>query len=87
MNLREIINKNNGLLPIRVTPNASHNRIELPDQITDPVRIYLTTTPENGKANKDAIKLLAKELKIAKSSLCLIKGEKSRFKTISVDLA
>lgn len=72
-------------IKVRVTPKASANRVvkgegpEAPDY-----KVYVTTVPEDGKANKVVLKLLAKELGVAKSSLEIIRGELSRDKTIRV---
>jgi uncharacterized protein YggU (UPF0235/DUF167 family) len=50
---------------VRVTPNASSARI-VPDYDEDgalSLRVYVTTQPEDGKANKAVIALLSKTLK------------------------
>ena len=48
-------------LPIRVTPKASANRIRIDQHPAGPrVRVDVTATPEDGKANKQVIKLLVK---------------------------
>ena len=48
------------------------------------LKIYLTAIPVDGKANKELIKLLAKELKIRKSKIAIIKGEKKSEKIIEI---
>ncbi|MBW6440514.1 DUF167 domain-containing protein [Patescibacteria group bacterium] len=48
------------------------------------LKIYLTAVPVDGKANKELVKLLAKELKIAKSKITIIKGEKKSEKIIEI---
>ncbi|MCK5491294.1 MAG: DUF167 domain-containing protein [Candidatus Pacebacteria bacterium] len=48
------------------------------------LRVYLTAVPVDGKANKELIKLLAKELKIGKSRIAIIKGEKKSEKIIEI---
>ena len=40
-----------------------------------------TLTPEDGKANKQIIRLLAKELGLPKSTITMIRGHTSRDKT------
>ena len=50
------------------------------------IKIYVTAVPENGKANKAIINLIAKELKIAKSQLKLIRGETSKEKWFELNL-
>jgi uncharacterized protein YggU (UPF0235/DUF167 family) len=68
-------------IALRVTPKASRNAIT---RDGDDLRIYVTTVPENGKANTAVIKLLAKALGIPKSSLTLIRGETSRDKVFQI---
>lgn len=69
-------------IALRVTPKASSNRItELDGQI----RVYVTTVPENGKANVVVQKLLAKALGVPKSRLLLLSGQTSRDKVFRVD--
>jgi len=74
------------VLHVRVTPKASSNRIkiEASEDRSALIRVYVTTVPEDGKANDAVIKLLAKELGIAKSSLAITHGETSRNKTIKI---
>ncbi len=73
-------------LQVRVTPRASSERIVVEKQASgDPLyRIYVTIVPEDGKANKAVIKLLAKYLGVSKSSLEIIRGETSRDKVVGV---
>lgn len=48
------------------------------------IRVYVTTVPENGRANTAVQKLLAKQLGLAKSRLTLIRGQTSRDKVFRV---
>jgi uncharacterized protein YggU (UPF0235/DUF167 family) len=64
-------------ITVRVTPKASRNRIV---QESDTLRVYVTTVPENGKANAVVQKLLAKALGVPKSALTLRRGETARDK-------
>jgi len=73
-------------LIIRVTPKASRNYIKveyLPDG-QKLLRVYVTVPPEDGKANKAVIELLAKELGVAKSSLKITQGLTTRDKVITI---
>lgn len=74
-------------LKLRVTPNASANKIttETDEQGATTYRVYVTVPPEDGKANVAVIKLLAKHLGVAKSSLTIIRGETGRDKIIRLD--
>lgn len=73
-------------LYIRVTPKASAERIK-PELQPDGrllLRVYVTTVPENGKANEAVIKLLSKAMKLFKSSFTIVQGELSKDKMIKV---
>lgn len=74
-------------LSVRVTPKASANRIK-PEQRADGsllLRVYVTVVPEDGKANKAVIALLAKELGIAKSRLTITHGLADKNKIIRIE--
>ena len=73
-------------LEVRVTPNASAERIVEEDNGADSIRyrVYVTTIPEGGKANKRMLKILAKHLGLAPSSLEIAQGKTSRDKIIAV---
>ena len=64
-------------IAVRVTPKASRNKVEVVQGL---VRIHVTVVPEDGKANKAVIKLLAQALGVAKSRLELVRGASSRDK-------
>ncbi|MBL4589883.1 MAG: DUF167 domain-containing protein [Alphaproteobacteria bacterium] len=70
-----------------MTPNASSNRIKIEalDGGEKILGVYVTTVTKSGKANKAVIELLAKHLGIAKSKLTLIRGQKHKNKTFSVE--
>ncbi|WP_270728345.1 DUF167 domain-containing protein [Shimia sp. Alg240-R146] len=68
-------------IAVRVTPKASRNAVVVQD---DGIRVYVTVVPEGGKANAAVMKLLAKEIGIAKSRLKLIRGDTARDKVFRV---
>ena len=72
-------------LPVRVTPKASANRIRIEERVGENqrVRVDVTVAPEDGKANKQVIKLLAKELRMPKSALTIKHGFTNRYKIIA----
>lgn len=73
------------LLSLRVTPNASADRVEGTEQRDDDtavLRIRVTAVPDKGKANAAVIALLAKTLGIPKSTITLVAGETARLKTL-----
>jgi uncharacterized protein (TIGR00251 family) len=68
-------------IAVRVTPKASRDRILVEDGA---IRVYVTTVPEDGKANKAVVKLLSKALGVPKTRLDLIRGATSRDKVFRI---
>ncbi|MGA1845596.1 DUF167 domain-containing protein [Deferribacter abyssi] len=48
-------------------------------------KIRIVSSPVEGAANKELIKFLSKKLGISKSKVKIIRGEKSRVKTLEID--
>ena len=69
-------------IEVRVSPRASQNRI-LRDE--SGIRVYVTAAPTDGEANEAVQALLAKQLKISKSSVQLARGETARNKIYDID--
>ena len=68
-------------IAVRVTPKASRDRIVVEE---GQIKVYVTTVPEDGKANAAVQKLLAKALGVPKSRLTLIRGQTSRDKVFRI---
>jgi uncharacterized protein (TIGR00251 family) len=69
-------------LSIHLHPNAKQNKIEV--QTDGSFEIWVAAQPEDNKANKACIKLLAKHYKVAPSRLEIVRGFTSRHKTIKI---
>jgi len=71
---------------IHVTPKAAADKIILrkKENSATEIRLYVTTAPENGKANKAVIQALSKALGISKSAIEIVRGETTRTKTIKI---
>ncbi len=71
----------------RVTPNARRNGIgglhESPTG-APALGIFVSVPPEKGKANKAAIAILAKALKVPKSAISVAVGETARDKVFKI---
>ncbi len=67
---------------IRVISSAKKSFIK-PDG--DILKVYITQPAVDGKANKALVSFLAKHFKISKSKIQIIKGLKSRNKTIKIE--
>ena len=70
------------VLNISVTPKSSRSLVVADDEAN--IKDYLNSPPVEGKANKECIALISKKLKIPKSRVSIVKGEKGRSKRIEV---
>ena len=73
---------------LRVTPNAGRDAFEGFETLadgTEVLRIRVAAVPDKGKANAAVIALLAKTLRLPKSSITLLSGETARLKTVRID--
>lgn len=68
-------------ISVRVTPKAARDRIVAEGGA---IRVYVTTVPEDGKANKAVVKLLSKALGLPKTRLDLIRGATARDKVFRI---
>lgn len=74
------------IIHIRLTPTASANRIGEVRKVNnvEQLMVYVTEPPEDGKANKAMIELLAKHFKVSLSSIKILKGHFDRNKIINI---
>lgn len=75
-------------LSVRLTPNGGRNVLERLETSADDdmvLKARVSAVPENGKANKALIALLAKSLRIPKSTISFISGETARKKILRID--
>lgn len=70
------------LKKIKIIPSSSKN--EIVEQNGDFLKIKIKAPAEKGKANRELIKFLAKEFKIKKNQIEIVKGEKSKQKIIRI---
>ncbi len=74
-------------LAIYLTPHSKRNA--LGPLYTDAsgkiyLRAFVTAVPEDGKANQALIKLVAKAMKLSKSSVMIVSGHAGRRKTLEI---
>ena len=84
--LREIRDRLGDIVEVRVTPRAASSRVDVergPDGALK-VRVRVTAPPERGKANREVVKLLARELGIAPTALEIVRGAQSRRKAVRI---
>ena len=71
------------ILKIKVIPNSSKSVLSLDQE--GHIKAHLISQPEQGKANKELIQLIAKKIGCNQSAVTLINGETFRIKHIQVD--
>lgn len=69
-------------ISVRVTPRSSKSEVRFEDGV---LHVRTTSPPVDGAANAACVELIAKTLGVSKSRVSVIKGLKSRRKTVLVD--
>lgn len=73
---------------VKVTPNAKQNQV-VDDNIdllgNRSLKVKVNQPPEDGKANKAVIEILAKYFEVKKSTVIISSGLTSRNKVIEID--
>lgn len=75
---------------VRLTPRGGSNKVQgvaFDAQGAALLRVSVTAPPEDGKANAALVKLLAKELRVAKSAIAIVSGHQSRNKLVELQLS
>jgi len=70
-------------ITVKVIPSASCNKVEVIKETE--LKVYVTSSPQKGKANKQMINVLSHFFGTRKSALRIVKGETSRQKVIEID--
>ncbi|WP_413710458.1 DUF167 domain-containing protein [Rhizobium sp. Rhizsp82] len=71
-------------LTVRLTPNGGRDAIDGLDG-EGQLKVRVSAVPEDGKANKALIALLAKSLRVPKSAVAFISRETSRKKILRIE--
>ena len=71
-------------LEVKVFPKSRKSAIEIDK--SGMVRCYVTSAPENGKANREVIKLLAKKCSVRQQDVSIKRGIAARNKYIVIDV-
>ncbi len=70
------------LISVKLQPRASKNEIAPP--LGDELKIKVTAPPVDAAANQALVELLAEKLDCARNRIELVRGHKSRHKTIKL---
>ena len=69
-------------IDLKVIPGSSKNYLK---KTESGITAYVTAPANDGKANKALIELLAEEFNVRKAEISIIKGLKSRHKSININ--
>lgn len=69
-------------IEVRVHPRSKKNAVEKNGEY---YKVWVQAAPEKGKANREMIKLLAEHFGLAPSHIRLVRGKKSRNKSLVID--
>lgn len=69
------------IINVRVIPRAKKNLVKTE---LDRLKIYLTAPPQDGKANKLLIQVLAGHFQVKKKQVLILRGEKSQDKIVKI---
>ncbi len=76
--------RNDLVLTIHCKPNAKKDAVVRCDRSEKSATVSVTAPAHEGKANARTVAFLAKKLGVSKSSVQIIRGEKSRIKHVTV---
>jgi uncharacterized protein (TIGR00251 family) len=68
---------------INVVPASGMQKVVLAKNGT--IKVYLTSQPERGRANKELIKFLARVLCIPQQAIAILKGDTARTKKLLIE--
>ncbi|MGE5894934.1 MAG: DUF167 domain-containing protein [bacterium] len=71
------------IIEIRVAPRSSRAGIVSVSEKS--VKVKLTSAPVDNAANRQLVELLAEEFRVKKSSIKIVRGEKSKNKLIKIE--
>jgi len=78
------------IVRIRLTPGARKTGFNGTMPVADgavALKVGVSAPPEDGKANRELLKMLAKEWRLPKTSLAIISGETNRHKAVLIETA
>lgn len=71
------------MIDIKVVPSSGKSECKLDKN--GMLKCYLKSPPENGKANKELVKMLAKAIGAPQDEVFIVSGEASRNKRIKIE--
>lgn|SRR5437868_4996435 len=81
------MNRKNMALIVEIKVVPSSGRVEIKLDKNGTLKCWLKSAPEQGKANAELLKFLAKSLHVAQDKLLMMSGQTSRNKRIKIELS
>ena len=81
MEKKIIVNKDGTIIRIKVVANACSNKIEEEEEF---FKVRIKAPAVDNKANKELVKFLCDHFDVSKSSIEIIRGEKSTHKNVLI---
>ena len=79
----EYSEKNGSLIfSVRVVPRAAHS--EIIGEHDGSLRVRLSSPPVNGAANEELMRILARALRVPRTSVAIIAGPTSKLKRVAI---
>jgi uncharacterized protein len=75
-------NQMNGVVTVYVQPGAKRSQVK--GYYGEHIKIALAAAPIDGRANEELVSFLSSKLAIARSSITIISGERSRTKRVQI---
>jgi hypothetical protein len=68
-------------LVIKVIPKSGRSELK---KVGNSIKAWLTSAPEDGRANDELVRMLADKFDVSRSEISLVKGRTSRNKTVDI---
>ena len=69
------------ILSVKVIPKSGRSELKFEGEL---LKVWLRSTPEDGKANDELVRMLAKRLDIYRAQITIIRGKSTRNKAVDI---
>lgn len=69
-------------ISVKVIPKSSRQKLKYEGNT---LKVWLHPAPEDGKANAELVRILAKKFRVPKGDISILRGETSRNKVVDIE--
>lgn len=69
------------LISIKVIPKSGRSELKFEGNV---LKVWLKSAPEDGKANDELVRILAKTFDLARSEIKIVRGKSTKNKTVDI---